>query len=214
MQSSGSGQVSIKVETAEVCIATEPEPPVEEVTSLKSLNMVAESVIFALLNEFSEEFHDFTGRTVLKKKKRSRLPGLQVSTTSIRKFLTGMSAFMMDNYEEEVVRRFYLSEPKSYLKLYDEEDDECWSDEEEEEEEDEINVPVVPGALFYEYQLKYEAEEFKIPEENKKYSNFLEGLIKIHNLLLANCFSETLEKVRLERAILPWDGRFDLKRSQ
>ncbi len=55
-----------------------------------------------------------------------------------------------------------------------------------------MNLPIVPNTLFYEYQQVYEAEKFVIPESDKKFSNFLEGLIKIHNLLLANCFSEML----------------------
>jgi hypothetical protein len=70
-----------------------------------------------------------------------------------------------------------------------------------------MNMPIVPNTLFYEYELIYESEKFTIEEENKKYSNFLEGLIKIHNLLLANCLSEILEKDRIDRVVLPWDSR-------
>jgi hypothetical protein len=74
-------------------------------------------------------------------------------------------------------------------------------------------MPVVPNTLFYEYQLIYEKKVFTIAEENKRYSNFLEGLIKIHNLLLANCMSEMLEKTRIDRVVLPWDHRFDPHRA-
>lgn len=71
-----------------------------------------------------------------------------------------------------------------------------------------MNMPIVPNTLFYEYELIYESEKFIIEEDNRKYSNFLEGLIKIHNLLLANCLSEILEKHRIDRVILPWDNKF------
>jgi hypothetical protein len=54
---------------------------------------------------------------------------------------------------------------------------------------------------------------FTIAEDEKKYCNFLEGLIKINNLLLANCLSEILEKARIDRVILPWDRKFEPERS-
>ena len=56
---------------------------------------------------------------------------MELTESSIRKFLTGMCAFMMENYEEEVVRRFYLNCPKLYLKLlheYDDSEDDDWDD--------------------------------------------------------------------------------------
>ena len=52
-----------------------------------------------------------------------------------------------------------------------------------------MNLPIVPNTLFYEYQFIYEEEVFKVSESDKKYTNFLEGMIKIQNLLLANCMS-------------------------
>lgn len=55
-----------------------------------------------------------------------------------------------------------------------------------------MNMPIIPNTLFYEYQLIYEAEKFIVPEENKKYSNFLEGLIKLQNLALTNSLSDML----------------------
>lgn len=82
----------------------------------------------------------------------------------------------------------------------------------EEEDDDEFNLPIVPHTLFYQYQIKYQDEKFVIPEEDKKYSNFLEGLIKIHNLLLVNCFSEMLEKTRIDKVVLPWDNKYDAGR--
>ncbi len=77
-----------------------------------------------------------------------------------------------------------------------------------------MNLPIVPNTLFYEYQQIYEAEKFTVSESEQKFSNFLEGLIKIHNLLLANCLSELLEKARIDRIILPWDDKIDFRRNK
>lgn len=49
---------------------------------------------------------------------------------------------------------------------------------------------------------------FKVSSEHKKYCNFLEGLIKIHNLSLANCLSEELERLRVDKLWHPWDHEF------
>lgn len=75
-------------------------------------------------------------------------------------------------------------------------------------------MPIIPNTLFYEYQIIYEEKYFVIAEEEKKYSNFLEGLIKIHNLLLRDCLSEVLEKKKSDKIILPWDKKFDPTRSK
>ena len=48
-----------------------------------------------------------------------------------------------------------------------------------------------------------------MPEADKKFSNFLESLIKYHNLLLINCLSEFIERKRTIRLVLPWDNKFD-----
>lgn len=77
-----------------------------------------------------------------------------------------------------------------------------------------MSLPIVPNTLFYEYQQIYETEKFIVPESEKKFANFLEGLIKIHNLLLANCLSELLEKSRIDRIILPWDDKLDFRRNK
>lgn len=184
---------------------TETEGPSEDsrdVNSVKNLQLLSENIIFVLLDEFAEEFHSFTSRSVLKKKKKVRLPGLKVSSDSIREYLSGLTDYMLATYEQEVVRRFRLISPLSFLKIHHEYEE----DEEALEEDEEINMPIVPNSLFYEYQLIYEASKFVVAEEEKKYSNFLEGLVKIHNLLLANCLSEMLEKDRIDSVVLPWDA--------
>lgn len=113
---------------------------------------MSEGVINLLINEFCEEFHGFTSRSILKKKKKSCLPGLKSTEKTIREYLQGLITYMMDHYETEVVRRFSLINPISFLKIhheYDEDDDYF------EEEEDEMNLPIVPNTLFYEYQQIY-----------------------------------------------------------
>jgi hypothetical protein len=74
-------------------------------------------------------------------------------------------------------------------------------------------MPIVPHTLFYEYQIIYEEKVFKIEEKDKKYSNFLEGLIKYQNILLTNCMTDALEKARIDRVILPWDHQFEPERA-
>lgn len=76
-----------------------------------------------LLNEFSEEFYSFTSRSILRKKKKARLPGLKVNSFSIRQYLAGLSQYMMQNYDNEVIRRFCLVKPLSFLKIHHEYDD-------------------------------------------------------------------------------------------
>ena len=44
-----------------------------------------------------------------------------------------------------------------------------------------------------------------IKEDDKKYMNFLLGLIKIHNKCLVDCLSEYIEKERVDSFIFPWD---------
>lgn len=110
-----------------------------------------------------------------------------------------------------MVRRLCMAKPQCFLRVhheYDEEED-CPEDEEDEE----YNMPIVPNSVFYEYQLIYEGSLFRIEERDRRFSNFLEGLIKVHNLLLANCLSETLEKARSDRLVLPWEHRFEPQRS-
>lgn len=118
---------------------------------------------------------------------------------------------MFSSYGDEVVRRFSLINPLSFLKIhheYDEDDDYI------EEEDEDLNLPIIPQTLYYDYQQIYEDEHFMIPEDDKKYSNFLESLIKIHNLSLINCLSQLVEKTRMERIILPWDVRLDPMRNK
>ena len=50
-------------------------------------------------------------------------------------------------------------------------------------------MEVMPNTMFYNYLVKYEAEELHIPEEHKKYSNFIEVNFKVQHLLLNNAFS-------------------------
>ena len=40
-----------------------------------------------------------------------------------------------------------------------------------------------------------------------KYSNFLSGLIKIHNKCLSDAISEIIEKDRIDSIVFPWDTR-------
>jgi hypothetical protein len=208
--SENSQSTSIRRETSEKETETDTTPhDSSDINSLKNLQLLSENIIFVLLNEFAEEFHSFTSRTVLKKKKKVRLPGLKVSSDSIREYLTGLTDYMLVTYEKEVVRRFRLISPLSFLKIHHEYDED---EEMLEEEDEEINMPIVPNSLFYEYQLIYEASKFVVADDEKKYSNFLEGLIKIHNLLLANCLSELLEKNRIDSVVLPWDNKFDAHR--
>jgi hypothetical protein len=87
------------------------------------LQAVSEDIVYVILNEFAEEFFRFTSQTVLKKKKKSRLPGLRVTADSIREYLTGLSGYMMQTYECEVTRRYSLINPLSFLKIHHEYDD-------------------------------------------------------------------------------------------
>ena len=50
-------------------------------------------------------------------------------------------------------------------------------------------MEVMPNTMFYNYLVKYEAEELNIPDEHKKYSNFIEVNFKVQHLLLKNAFS-------------------------
>ena len=139
-----------------------------------------------LLNEFCDEYHGFASKSTLKKKKKNILPGIRSSQNSIRGYLKGLTSYMFSSYGDEVVRRFSLINPLSFLKIhheYDEDDDYI------EEEDEDLNLPIIPQTLYYDYQQIYEDEHFMIPEDDKKYSNFLESLIKIHNLSLINCLS-------------------------
>lgn len=63
----------------------------------------------------------------------------------------------------------------------------------------------MPNNAFFQYQPIYEQREFVIKQDDKKYSNFLSGLIRIHNKCLSDCFSEFMEKERIERINFPWD---------
>ena len=69
--------------TAEMSVATDPEVPEQEsskeLSSLKQLNLMAEGVIFNLLDEFCQEYQAFATKSTLKKKKKSTLPGLRSS---------------------------------------------------------------------------------------------------------------------------------------
>lgn len=47
---------------------------------------------------------------------------------------------------------------------------------------------------------------FKIKEEEAKFSNFLSGLIKIHNKCLADSLLEFMEKDRQESIEFSWDS--------
>lgn len=118
---------------------------------------MAEGVICQLLDEFCQEYQGFATKSTLKKKKKSTLPGLRSSQNSIRQYLTGLTGYMLEQHSPEIVRRFALIKPLSFLKIHHEydEDDEYY--EEEEEEDEDINLPIVPQTLYYEYQQKYEA---------------------------------------------------------
>ena len=180
-----------------------------EIKTLKQLSLVSEGIIFLLLAEFSEEYHSFKAKSVMKKKKW--MPGLKVSERTIREYLAGLTHYMVSEYESEVIRRLCLAQPRCFLKVHHEYDED--DDYQDDEDEDDYNMPIVPNSVFYEYQLIYEGAVFRISEEDRKFSNFLEGLIKVHNLLLANCLSETLEKTRNDRIVLPWEWRFEPQRS-
>jgi hypothetical protein len=65
---------------------------------------------------------------------------------------------------------------------------------------------MLPNSTFFEFQSVYEETMFELNETDKRYSNFLSGLIKIHNKSLFDCLSEYIEKERIERIELPWDS--------
>ena len=129
---------------------------------MKDAHEMADFLITDLINEFAVEYQDFASKSTLKKKKKSTLPGLKSSHNSIRQYLTGLTSYMLRQYGEEITRRFSLIKPLSFLKIHHEydEDDEYI----EEEEDDDINLPIVPQTLYYEYEQIYEAEHFIIPE--------------------------------------------------
>ena len=125
---------------------------------------MADFLIMDLINEFATEYQDFGNKSTLKKKKKksSILPGLKSSQNSIRQYLTGLTSYMLRQYGEEITRRFSLIKPLSFLKIhhqYDEDDEYI-----EEEEDNDINLPVVPQNLYYDYEQIYEAEHFIILE--------------------------------------------------
>lgn len=114
--------VSVSVETEEM--PTE-ERENSEIKTLKQLSLVSEGIIFMLLSEFSEEFHAFKAKSIPKQKK-NRMPGLKVTERTIREYLSGLTHYMISEYESEVIRRICMTKPQCFLKVhheYDEDED-------------------------------------------------------------------------------------------
>jgi hypothetical protein len=51
------------------------------------------------------------------------MPGLSMSCNNIREYLFGLTNYMLDNYDVEIIRRFCNVNPLSILKIHHEYDD-------------------------------------------------------------------------------------------
>ena len=178
------------------------EPLKPEDQTIGNIGNVSEMVINFLVNEFSEEFQAFSKKKCLKKKKR--LPGIAVTPDTIREYLANFLFFVQEEYSGYLTASFSKITPNNFLKVCRVEPEEEIFDSVEEDEDD-FNWEILPASAFFEYQTVYEERVFRIKEEDKKYENFISGLIKIHNKCLADCLTELLEKSRIDSIVFPWD---------
>jgi hypothetical protein len=60
---------------------------------------------------------------ILKRKKKGEMPGLKVTEANIREYFNGLISYMLEKYDTEIIRRFCLVNPSSFLKLHHEYED-------------------------------------------------------------------------------------------